>query len=175
MSRFLFITCLLLGLASAAPAVDLATLDGRRYQEAEVTWFYEDAVIVRYEGVKYARLPLVRLRPESLIALGFPPPVEDEPTDGMEEGMDAVGIPTAPPQRTPRLRPVGAAPRAPANTTSRGAQREAPAEAEMETEGRPKPKMTPRAQRKEGMTKPKKQKKAEAPKPPENPFGALLD
>lgn len=178
MSRFLFITCLLLGLASAAPAVDLATLDGRRYQEAEVTWFYEDAVIVRYEGVKYARLPLVRLRPESLIALGFPPPVEEEPVDGMEDGMDDVGIPTALPQRALRLRPVGAAsatPRARAATANRGVQREAPTEAEIETEDRPKPKMTPRTQRKEGMAKPKKQKKAEAPTPPENPFGALLD
>jgi hypothetical protein len=173
-----------LGLAAAAPAVDLATIDGRRYQEAEVTWFYADAVIVRYEGVKYARLPLIRLRPESLVALGFPPPAEEEPAEGMEEGLDAMEIPAAParslPRATPRLRPLGAASNTPAprsNTTRTRFPPETPPEieVEVETEDAPKPKarMVPRQQ---GMTKPKRQKKAEqAPLPPENPFDKLLE
>jgi hypothetical protein len=184
MPRFLFIASLLLSLAATAPAVDLATIDGRRYQEAEITWFYADAVIVRYEGVKYARLPLIRLRPESLVALGFPPPAEEEPAEGMEEGMegmDDLPTPAAPVQRAPRLRPIGAAsgstaPRS-SNNQNRG-ERENPPAVEVETEDAPKPRMTPRSERAEGMTRPKKKKPKkmeQAPLPPEDPFADIVE
>ena len=184
MARLILALLMLLGLVVSAPAVDLATIDGRRFQEAEITWFYNDAVIVRYEGVKYARLALNQLRPESLVALGFPPPAE-EPAEGMLDGMDGMNetAPVAPPQPTPRLRPLGSMRQAPQATIQANEADEIEAPQAMEETEAARQRMRPR----QGMSRPQqrqnqqqrpnqqRQRQEQRPKPPEQPFEEMLE
>jgi hypothetical protein len=167
--------CLLIGLVPLAPAVDIATLDGRRYQEAEITWFYSDAVIVRYEGVKYARLQLSRLRPESLLALGFPPP--PEPPVAEEDMLDGEAMPGAPrllPQPAPRLVPLGSARPTPRSSAQMQRPEKAKPQAAEESEIAPRPAPKTR-KRNSAMPRPRKQKDQEEVAPPANPFEQLLE